>query len=356
MLSIKNQYILACLLTLVVFVISCKKPNDRVLTRTYYMGFQNSAPRLDYNLYLQSLEMWTQRADAAMITTEVPWDTLMAGQTPQSYITRNYKGLVDYYRSKHLKLWVYIDPENGLNRTSDANALVAAGKSISQSDVQSIYKRFAFVMDSMLQPDHLGLALETNLIRDAAPDSVYQGIKKSVNEAATEIRAFDNKVALSISIQVDWAWGKLGNGTVKGIDRDFEDFSFIEELGLSSYPYFGFDNPQDIPLDYYSKLVEGKTIPVFVSEGGWSSQKVPAYAETPQKQADYIARQSQLLDKVKAEAVFQLVFTDLDLTSLPSGTPSNINLFAYLGLVDKDMQSKPALAIWDGIFKRQLLK
>lgn len=356
MLSIKYQHLVVTALVLTTLTTSCKKVSNNALSRTYYMGFQNSAPRLDYNLYIQSLNMWTQRADAAMITTEVPWDTLISGQTPQSYITRNYKGLVDFYRSKHLKLWVYIDPENGLNRTSDANALVAAKKGIAQSDMQRIYKRFAFVMDSMLQPDHLGLALETNLIRDAAPDSVYQGIKKSANEAASEIRAFDNEVKLSISIQVDWAWGKLGSGTLRGIAKDFEDFPFMEELGLSSYPYFGFDKPQDIPIDYYSKLIEGKTIPVFVSEGGWSSQTVAAFDETPLKQADYITRHSQLLDQVKATAVFQLVFTDLDLTALPSGTPSNINLFAYLGLVDKDMQPKPALTVWDNIFKRQLVK
>lgn len=199
-------------------------------------------------------------------------------------------------------------------------------------------------MDSMLHPDHLGLALETNLIRDASPDSVYQGVRKAANDAASEIHAFDANVKMSVSVQVDWAWGKLSDGTYKGISQDFVDFPFIEELGLSSYPYFGFDNPQDIPVDYYTRLVEGKSLPVFVSEGGWSSQTVATYTDTPQKQADYITRQGQLLDQVQAIAVFQLVFTDIDLSALPSGMPSNIGLFAYLGLVDANLQTKPALS------------
>jgi hypothetical protein len=348
---IKIQYVL--LITSMLFA-SCKKAETTMATRTYRMGFQNSAPRQDFSLVIQSLDMWTQWSDAAMISTEVPWDSLLSGKTAQSYVLNNYKGLVDNYRKKNFKLWVYIDPENGLNRGSDANALVARKKSISQPEIQQIYRRFTFVMDSMLKPDHLGLALETNLIRDAAPDSIYQGVKKAANDAASEVRAFDSTVKLSMSVQVDWAWGKLAGGSYKGIDQDFTDFPFIEELGLSSYPYFGFDNPQDIPLDYYSKLVEGKSIPVFVSEGGWSSQTVTSFTGTEQKQEDYITRQGQLLDQAQAIALFQLVFTDIDLTALPPGVPSNINLFAYLGLVDTNLQVKPALAAWDKIFQRSL--
>jgi hypothetical protein len=280
----------------------------------------------------------------------------MAGTKAESYVNRNYKGLVEYYRSKALKLWVFIDPVNGLDLAKDANILVTAGKSIAQSDMQRIYRRFAFVMDSILNPEHLGLALETNFIRDIAPDSIYQGVKKSANDAATEIRAFDKDVKLSISVQVDWAWGKLYTGSFRGITPDFTDFPFIEELGLSSYPYFGFNKPQDIPINYYSKLIEGKNIPVFVSEGGWSSGTVSNFEGSLQKQSDYISKNGLLLNEVKAIAYFQLTFTDIDLSALPSNVPSNISNFAYLGLVDKNLQSKPALSNWDILYKKQHLK
>ena len=334
-------------------IVSCnKESNNQVDTRTYRMGFQSSAPRIDFDLAIQSLHLWEQRADAAMITTEVPWDSLYNGMSPQNYVINNYKGLVDYYRSKNFKLWVYIDPANGLNRGSDALALVARGKSIAQEDAQLMYWRFAFVMDSILKPDHLGLALETNLIRGASSSSIYQGVKKAVNDASIEIRTFDQHVKMSISIQVDYAWGKLDNSSFKPIDQDFIDFPFVEELGMSSYPYFGFDKPQDIPLDYYSKLVEGKTIPVFISEGGWSSATVGAFTGTPEKQRDYITRQAKLLDNVDAIGLFQLTFTDIDISALPPNVPDNIVLFSSLGLVDKNLNSKPALEAWDAIFKR----
>jgi hypothetical protein len=205
----------------------------------------------------------------------------------------------------------------------------------------------------------LGLALETNLIRAAAPDSIYQGIKKGANASFQDIRNVDQNVKISVSVQVDYAWGKLGSGPYIGVAQDFVDFAFIEELGLSSYPYFGFSNPEDLPSNYYSKLVEGKNFPVFVSEGGWTSQSITGFSgqliiSNPQIQQRYITRQGQLLDQAQAIAVFQLSFTDIDLSTLPPSTPPNLKYFAYLGLVDINLNPRPSLSNWDALFKRVL--
>jgi hypothetical protein len=322
-------------------------------SRTYYMGFQNSAPRYDMDTVIKTLNIWVQRADAAIISTEVPWDALYSGVSAEKYITDNYVGLVDFYRGKNLKLWVYVDPANGLNRASDASALVARGKSMTQPDVQQLYREFTLTINRMLKPEHLGLVLETNLIRDAAPAGLYQGIKTAVVDTARAIKDSGERVPLSISVQIDEAWGKLIASPYRGIEQDFIDFPFVEELGLSSYPYFVFERPQDIPDDYYSRPLAGRSIPTFVTECGWSSQTVTGFPGTPEKQADYMLRQSQLLDQRGAIGFFQLTFTDIDVAALPASTPANLSLFAHLGLVDINLEPKPALATWDRIFQRK---
>ncbi len=346
------------LLIIGLLLASCK--DDEVpQTRTYYMGFQNSAPRIDIDLILQSLNIWTQRADAAMITTEVPWEELLNGTPVNDYVIDNYKDLVDFYRSKNFKLWIYIDPQNGLDRTSDALDLQAVGKSIADADMQLLYKKFTIAMDSILKPDHLGLALETNLIRDAASTAIYNGVKKAANDAAALIKVRNPNVPLSISVQVDHAWGKLVGGIYKGIATDFVDFPFLKEVGLSSYAYFGFTNPTDIPFNYYSRLMEGKTFPVFITEGGWPSASATtsngSFTSSSEIQKTYIEHHSHLLDDVQATALFQLVFTDIDLASLPPDVPAIIELFASLGLVDTNLQAKPALSAWDDLFNHRTL-
>jgi hypothetical protein len=355
-----NNQMLHYFLLLGIVLGSCNDEEDPE-TRTYRMGFQNSAPRVDNpDLFLQSLDLWTTRSDAAMITTEVPWADLLAGTAVNDYVVNNYKELVAYYRNKNLKLWVYIDPQNGLDRTSDALELQAAGKSIADPDMQLLYKKFAIAMDSILKPDHLGLALETNLIRDAASAAIYNGVKQAANVTAQAVKNRNAAVPLSVSVQADHAWGKLVGGNYQGVDQDFVDFPFVQELGISSYAYFGFDNPTEIPMDFYSRLLNGKTIPAFISEGGWASASVTtpdrSFISSPELQRQYIVHHSHLLDEVKATAVFQLLFSDLDVATLPSSVPASIGYFASIGLVDKNFNAKPALAAWDDLYtNRQLI-
>jgi hypothetical protein len=224
----KSRIILA--LALLAGGCSKHRPSAAPLSRTYRMGFMSSAPRPDFNLYIRSLNLWTVHSDATIISTEVPWDSLLNGENPVTYVVDNYVGLLNYIRPANLKLWVYIDPENGLNRISDSGPLVARRKSIAQVDIQRVYRRFVVVMDSVLHPDHLGLALETNLIRLAAPDSIYQGVRQAVNAAASDVRAVDPHVPLSVSVQAEVAWGKLGGSASSGyvgVSRDFMDFPFV---------------------------------------------------------------------------------------------------------------------------------
>jgi hypothetical protein len=328
----------------------CHKHVGASAGRSYRMGFATSAPRPVLNLVVESLDLWTQHADAAIISTEVPWDSLISGENPVTYVTDNYAQLVGIYRSKNMKLWVYIDPENGLNRASDSYPLVSLGESIAQPAAQQVYRRFVVVMDSLLRPDHLGLALETNLVRLAAPDSIYEGVKAAVNGAAADVRGVDKAVPLGVSVQAEVAWGKLGGTSYPGVAQDFTDFPFLQELGISSYPYLGgFASPSAIPLNYYSQLGAGHSIPLFVSEGGWSS----AYGG-PIVQAAYIDRQGQLLAQAQAIGVFQLTFTDLDLSGWGSVDSAGLYPFAFLGVVDSSFNPKPALAAWDSLLRQPL--
>jgi hypothetical protein len=138
-----------------------------------------------------------------------------------------------------------------------------------------------------------------------------------------------------------------------GIAQDLTDFPFVEAIGLSSYPYLGgYAEPEDVPLNYYSRIVQGTTLPVLVVEGGWSSVSFDTLVSSPAEQARYIARQVQLLDSARAKGAFQLTFYDLDLSASPPPPGSILPLFSHLGLADSVFNPKPALAVWDAAFHR----
>jgi hypothetical protein len=329
--------------------------------RSYLMGFSVVPPKPDLGIAVRSLEIWTKRADAAIMHLDVPWALLLAGGSPEDALRKDGLDLEHYYRSKHLTLVVTIDVTNGLARESEAPALVAAHRSIVEPAIQRLYRNYVRALVEMLHPDYLGLAAETNLVRAVAPRPIYNAVVRMTNDAASDIRRSRSASALPlyVSVQVETAWGKLGQQSAYvGIDQDLHDFPFVNLLGLSSYPYLGgFRDPDQIPLDYYTRVRGSRALPLMVVEGGWPSASVRGiFSSSPEMQARYIARQSRLLEEAHAIAVFQLSFTDLDLGSFPKPVPEILPLFATLGLVDVNLNPKAALATWGQIFARRLAR
>ena len=349
----------AFLITLVQLVVpGCKSdttsgPTVAPGTRTFRMGFSAIPPRADVNVAIAAIYMWSLRADAAIMSYELPWGALLSGIPADTEIVKVELPLANYFRSKGHTLWLYLDPGNGLNRAGESDSLVARGRSITEPAIQQLFRRYAVVADSVLHPEHLGLALETNLIRGSAPPPLYAAIRQVANDAAADVRSRDQSVRLSVSVQVDYAWGHFDSSGYHGVDTDFAHFPFIQELGLSSYPYLArFTDPDSVPLDYYARLLTGHGVPAMVTEGGWTSASVGGIVSSDDVQRRYIIRQMQLLDSAGAIAVFQLTFTDLDLSANPPPAGSSLPLFAHLGLVDINLNPKPALAAWDGAFHR----
>ena len=87
---------------------------------------------------------------------------------------------------------------------------------------------------------------------------------------------------------------------------------------MSSYPYFAWVAPDDLPGDYYRRLLGGRTLPVVVVEGGWLSTTVGSIVTSEAKQARYISRQAQLLADLDAVALIPLTFPDIDLPAFPA--------------------------------------
>jgi hypothetical protein len=323
--------------------------------RTYLMGFSAIPPRFDSSTVnlLAAIDHWIPHADAAIMHVSPPWAAMLSGVSPDSAVRVVELPLANYYRAKGLDVVFTVDVTDGLNRAAEAPELVAAGRSITDTAVQRMYVEWTYAVATRVRPSYLGLAAETNLIRVLAPDSVYQAVVTMTNAVATQIKAASLPSKLFVSVQVETAWGRLPPGPYVGIAQDLADFPFMESIGLSSYPYLaGFAEPESLPLNYYSRIAQGTTLPVLVVEGGWASVSLDSIVSSPAEQARFIRRQERLLDSATAVGVFQLTFYDLDLSNNPPPPGSILPLFTHLGLADSAMNAKPALAVWDSILAR----
>lgn len=327
--------------------------SDPSPTRTWEMGFFFTPPRADIDTVLQTIDLFSGRSDLAVIHEELPWTDLLNGANVDTLLENNKKGLVDYLRSKGQRLFFMAELTDGLSRGEEAPQLRQLGRSITETEVQQVYRDYVLAFAEKFQPDYIGLVAETNLIRQAADPDVYAAVVQAANDAAADLQAAQVTAPLLISVQVETAWGILaGAGPYVGIETDFIDFPFLQILGLSSYPYFSFTRPEDMPDNYYSRLLNGRTVPVMVCEGGWTSEGVDTIVSSEDMQARYISRHSDLLDGIDAVAVAQTLFADIDIDSLTGTVPANLPLFISLGLMDKDFQAKQALSVWDDLFAR----
>jgi hypothetical protein len=326
-------------------------------TRTWSMGFGSIPPRPSTAVAIQSIDTWSMRAEIAAIHEELPWTDLLSGMSADAILDRDKVQLVNYLRGKGLKLYFMADLTDGLSRSEEAPQLRALGRSLTEPAVQQVYRDYVFAVARKLNPEFIGLAAETNLIRAAARPALYAAVVRAANDAASDLRAAGAGASLMFSVQVETAWGVLGGtGTYAGIEQDFGDFPFVQLLGLSSYPYFGFTQPEDLPVNYYSRLLNGRSTPVMVVEGGWTSVAVGNVRSSPELQSRYMTRHAQLLDAVSARGLIQLLFADIDLAAFPPPVPPNLPLFTSIGLTDSDFQAKPALAAWDALFARRYVQ
>jgi len=340
---------------------SCKnstsgpQTNPSLPARTFRMGFSANPPQPTNESALATINAWTPHADAAIMHVSVPYKSLLAGTTATTYVNAIDLPLANLYRSRGFPLTITVDVTDGLNRAAEAPDLVALHRSITDTSVQTVYRQYVQALVSAIRPDYLGLAAETNLIRLQISPAVYGAMVKMTNAAAADVRSLGGKQPhLYASIQADVAWGPPP-GAYQGAETDFHDFPFNEVLALSSYPYFVYSDAAQIPLDYYTRIANGRTIPIMVVEGGWTSAAVGSVQSSPAKQAAYLRRQEKLLDSAKAVAVFELNFSDIDLSAyqpLPIG--STLPLFASLGFVNAGLVPKPALATHDSILSRPL--
>jgi hypothetical protein len=326
-----------------------------VPTRRWKLGFSPNPPRPTATAVLQNIDRWSMRAELAIIHEEMPWTKLLSGMSADAILDADKVALVNYMRGKGMQLIYMGELNDGLSRAEEAPQLRKLGRSLTEPAVQQVYRNYMLAVVRKLNPQFIGLAAETNLIRAAAPASLYAAVVKTANDCAADIRAAGGAMPLMVSVQVETAWGVLGSqGPFVGIAQDRRDFPFIDMLGLSSYPYLGYPDPTQIPNDYYSRIVPAG-MPAMVMEGGWISANAGTILSSPDKQARYITRQAELLETIDARAWLHLNFADPDLSTFPQPLPASLPLFATIGFTDSDFNSKPALEIWDGLYARRLV-
>lgn len=315
------------------------------------MGWSVVPPRATQASFFSATQAAAMVSDVAIIQQPVPWAQLLAG-APMDSLVEDRAGIADYLRGLGEKIVFLVDPLDGLDRTKETPELVAAGRSIREPSIRAMHETWVRDIAARVHPEWFGLASEINTLAAHGDRALYDSLVSLVDTLAPEVRALSPGTKVFVSFQVEDAWGYFGGS---GMDQFalIKDFD-IDALGLSSYPVFVFASPADIPDDYLQRFRQATSLPLIMVEGGWSSENSAVFQSTPQEQAAFFRRYETLLDGAGARLWVMLVFADLDIPSLglPPDRAAGLAPFAHMGIVDSDLNPKPAYDVWKQIFQR----
>lgn len=121
---------------------------------------------------------------------------------------------------------------------------------------------------------------------------------------------------------------------------------YSDALGFTTYPFFEYDMPGDIPDDYYKEIDDHRQPHwpgrVIFTEVGWKAEPYGPYAGSPQDQADFVSRFADLTSNMLKYYSAWLFLND------PPQTPP---AFTGMGLRAVDGTSRPAETTWQNLVK-----
>ena len=334
--------------------IDADEPPADAESRSYRMGWFVNAPRPTDAAIIATIDSMSNVADMALLQENPPWERLFDGASIDELAAE--KGdVADFLRANGMEVAYLVDPLDGLNRRSEPSALVAAERSIMESEIRTLHEEWVRAVAREVQPRWMGLASEINTLGQHGDADLYERLVDVINGLASEIRAISPETEVFVSFQVEDTWGLHGPSQVEDPFALISDFD-IDVLGLSSYPVFTFDTPADVPDDHFRRFRDATDRPLALVEGGWSSAS-GAWAEAdPAEQRQYIRRYEELLDGIEATMWIGLLYADLDVEALglPPDREETLLNFARMGIADENLQRKPSYAEWKRIFDRPL--
>jgi hypothetical protein len=301
--------------------------------------------------YQAAFDLAARYGDVLLIQRAPAWADFMDGATPSARTRAQTIGERDNAAALGLRLFMALDPFD----PADRGRLASPPEGREERDLSDSQLRSAFVAEAKYiavnyRPAYLALGTEVNATYERNPTQysrfldTYREAYTAAKEASPETLIFPTFEYEQLIGVIPWEaphpprWELL---------KDFAGKSDL--FGVTTYPSFAFSVARKVPPDYYRQAREHTRLPIAFASVGYASEpgRDGVNSGTASEQRRFLQRLLAEADELASPLV--IWFAGRDPTYLVSPP---FDLFASIGLRDKDDVGKEAWPLWEEAAKR----
>lgn len=211
-------------------------------------------------------------------------------------------------------------------------------KSPSFAGIKDDFEKVAVNAAEELKPKYLGLGVEVNVLYEKDPED-FGVFVQSYHQLYKEIKSVSPKTKVFPIFQLEYTKGK---GYLSGQKRN-EEWAILEKFedqmdlaAFTTYPMLDYEDPKDIPEDYYFEITKHTKRKIAFTELAWPSGSLAGRSSSETEQAEFLNRFLELTKNLDKEFMIWTLVHD---------TQSN-DLFGTIGLKNNDGTEKMVYQKW----------
>ncbi len=319
--------------------------------RAFRMGFSALPAILTDDGYTAAFDLAAKHGEVLLIQRAPVWAEFIAGATPSARTRTQTITERDTAAARGLKLFVALDPFDPADRGRLAGLPPGReGRDLSDRELHNAFVAEAKYIAVNYRPAYLALGVEVNATYERNPTQ-YARFVAAYREAYSTAKAASPDTLIFPTFEYEQLLGVIPweapHPPRWELVKDFADRSDL--FGIATYPSFAYAVARKVPPNYYRQAKAHTTLPVaFVSVGYASDMgRDGVNSSTPPEQRRFLQRLIGEADTTASPLVIWFAGRDAGYLATPP-----FDLFAAIGLRDKNDQPKEAWPVWEQAAKR----
>lgn len=311
--------------------------------RNFYLGFVPTPKNIPETTWEDTIAAYEETGELAEVT--MVWTGTNIGQTEKLKQNKLINGLGVYGLKPVLTLNVATIrevPGSGLKYVIDAPENVNAD--LSDPEFKKLWIEEAKNLAEEFKPEYISLGNEINDYFYLYPEQLDDYLSL-YDEAYAEIK----KVSPDTRVFVVFSYDHLIDNNQWDLFDTFN--SRVDLVGITTYPWKQFDDPSDIPNDYYSRLEEYTDKPIAFTEIGWISSS--SLGSSEKEQAEFLNRFLALTESMDIEMINWLFLHEPELTGVIASVTEPET--STISLKNRDGSKKEIYDSWLEVKKKEYI-